>query len=362
MIFHDNAPVYAPADARRQSGASSIHQANKLQYKSYCDKLRLDAANLAGDASKTFFSADAQINISAPFDLLSGSAGMIDTFFQPILTAMPDLYRRTDLLFAGHAKGGDWVTGHGHYVGSFQKDWMGIPATGQVIFLRYGEFHRMEDGRAIESYIFVDLIDLLRQIGRWPLTVASVGEEFFIPGPITGDGLIMDLQDASESEKSVNMVFDMLKQLYTEDEAWRPYWHQNMMWYGPAGYGSYIGLEGFARFQMPYESVFDPRRKGEAMMTCPVGSDLDLAVKGHFTRFGDGNYVASGGWPSHGGHLAKDWLGVKAEGQMFTARVADWWRREGDLLVENWVFVDLIDMLRQLDYDVFDAADVKLVL
>jgi hypothetical protein len=47
---------------------------------------------------------------------------------------------------------------------------------------------------------------------------------------------------------------------------------------------------------------------------------------------------------------------------MFTARVADWWRREGDLLVENWVFVDLIDMLRQLDYDVFDAADVKLVL
>ena len=80
----------------------------------------------------------------------------------------------------------------------------------------------------------------------------------------------MDLQDASESEKSVNMVFDMLKQLYTEDEAWRPYWHQNMMWYWPAGYGSYIGLEGFARFQMPYESVFDPRRKGEAMMTCPV--------------------------------------------------------------------------------------------
>ena len=149
MIFHDNAPVYAPADARRQSGASSIHQANKLQYKSYCDKLRLDAANLAGDASKTFFSADAQINISAPFDLLSGSAGMIDTFFQPLLTAMPDLYRRTDLLFAGHAKGGDWVTGHGHYVGSFQKDWMGIPATGQVIFLRYGEFHRMENGLLI---------------------------------------------------------------------------------------------------------------------------------------------------------------------------------------------------------------------
>ncbi|GIT08387.1 MAG: hypothetical protein CM1200mP30_20170 [Pseudomonadota bacterium] len=33
-----------------------------------------------------------------------------------------------------------------------------------------------------------------------------------------------------------------------------------MMWYGPSGYGSYIGVDGFARFQLPYESVFDPYR------------------------------------------------------------------------------------------------------
>jgi hypothetical protein len=134
------------------------------------------------------------------------------------------------------------------------------------------------------------------------------------------------------------------------------------MWYGPAGYGSYIGIDGFARFQMPYESVFDPRRKGETGLTGEPGSDLDKAVKGHFTRFAEGNYVASGGWPSHGSYLTKDWLGVKASGQLFAVRVADWWRRDGDLLVENWVFVDLIDMLLQLDYDVFEAVDIKLDL
>jgi len=60
--------------------------------------------------------------------------------------------------------------------------------------------------------------------------------------------------------------------------------------------------------------------------------------------------------------LTKDWLGVKASGQLFAVRVADWWRRDGDLLVENWVFVDLIDMLLQLDYDVFEAVDIKLDL
>ena len=31
----------------------------------------------------------------------------------------------------------------------------------------------------------------------------------------------------------------------------------------------------------------------------------------------------------------------------------DWWRREGDLLVENWVFVDIPHVLLQMGYDLF---------
>ena len=337
-------------------------QANKAAYKKYCDTFRINASGGLFTACKEFHSESAAIHVTAPINFVNGFAGLYEALYKPLLYAMPDLYRRTELLFSGNAKGGDWVTGHGHLVGTFKKDWMGIPATGQIVFIRFGEFHRMEDGRALESYLFFDIIDLMRQIDRWPLPVPSVGEEFFIPGPITCDGIVMAPQDDAESKKSVNMVFDMLKCLYTKDEAWRPYWHENMMWYGPAGYGSYIGIDGFARFQMPYESVFDPRRKGETGLTGEPGSDLDKAVKGHFTRFAEGNYVASGGWPSHGSYLTKDWLGVKASGQLFAVRVADWWRREGDLLVENWVFVDLIDMLLQLDYDVFEAVDIKLDL
>ena len=34
-------------------------------------------------------------------------------------------------------------------------------------------------------------------------------------------------------------------------------------------------------------------------------------------------------------------------------RVCDWWRREGNVLVENWVFVDVPDLLLQIDYDLF---------
>ena len=36
-------------------------------------------------------------------------------------------------------------------------------------------------------------------------------------------------------------------------------------------------------------------------------------------------------------------------------RVCDWWRRENELLVENWVFVDVPHVLLQLGYDPLPA-------
>jgi hypothetical protein len=35
-------------------------------------------------------------------------------------------------------------------------------------------------------------------------------------------------------------------------------------------------------------------------------------------------------------------------------RVMDFWRREGDLLVENWVFIDMVDLFLQLGVDLFE--------
>ncbi|HET7627381.1 MAG TPA: hypothetical protein VFK44_03235 [Bacillales bacterium] len=37
----------------------------------------------------------------------------------------------------------------------------------------------------------------------------------------------------------------------------------------------------------------------------------------------------------------------------------DWWRREGELLAENWVFIDMIDVLLQLDIDIFERLRGK---
>ena len=36
-------------------------------------------------------------------------------------------------------------------------------------------------------------------------------------------------------------------------------------------------------------------------------------------------------------------------------RVCDWWRRENELLVENWVFVDVPHLLLQLGFNPLPA-------
>ena len=334
---------------------------NKIIYKKFSDDLSAVKPEGLSNTIHQFFNKEAKINVVAPFNEIIGGKELLEKLFNPMLYAFPNLYRRTDILFGGIFNEEEWVTGSGHFVGTFAKDWMGIPANNQLTFLRFGEFHRMQDGQAIETYLFFDLIDLLRQIGKWPLLTKSLGDENFIPGPITSDGIILEAQNSEETKTSLVMVEEMLRNLHTKEQYWRKYWHPNMMWYGPSGYGSYIGVDGFARFQLPYESVFDPYRKSSTTMTCEKGSKLDLAVKGHFARFAEGNFVASGGWPSHGGHLCKEWLGIEAKGQQFTCRISDWWRREGNKLVENWVFVDLVDMLKQLDYDVFKAVDIEIL-
>ena len=338
--------------------SSALTLENKRTYKALTELYGDFEPQCLIDALAGFFHLDADINVVQPINHVAGAEAFIARLVEPMLHSFNHLYRRTDMLFGGESQGAEWVVSHGHYVGEFVNAWLGIPPAGKITWLHYAEYHRMEHGKAVETYLYLDMLDLLRQVGAWPLPESN-GYEGVVAGPATTDGIVLGAQDPLESQASLTLVEEMLKRLYTEDEGWRPYWHRNMYWYGPSGYGSYIGVDGFARFQIPYESIFDPQRVSSAYRSSG-DARLDGQVRGHFARFADGNYVASGGWPSHGGFLVQPWLGLDAGGRMFTVRVADIWRRQGNLLVENWVFVDLVDMLLQLDCDVFKKAGIEI--
>ena len=48
-----------------------------------------------------------------------------------------------------------------------------------------------------------------------------------------------------------------------------------------------------------------------------------------------------------------DFLGQPSQGETLLMRVSDWYRRTGDLLIENWVMVDIPDVLLQMGVDLF---------
>ena len=291
-----------------------------------------------------FFNEDANINVVHPFNQITGSKVYLEHFLLPLQKSFRGLYRRDDIFMSGEFEGQKWVSSTGYYVGQFIEDWIGISATGLLSYLRYGEFHRIKNGKAVQSYIFLDIPELMIACSQWPLDIGpgqSRGYTGLIQGPASQDGVLKENCDPKEGQLSYQIVSDMLSKLATKDEAWRPYWHKDMMWYGPGAFGSFIGIDEFASFQVPFESQFEGWS----------GGSKNNGYTKHFTRFGDGNYTCSGGWPSLTGINVKPFLGQRPTNERVFMRVCDWWRRENASLVENWVFVDVPHALLQLGYD-----------
>ena len=296
-----------------------------------------------------FFAPDAQCHIFHPINEVHGIEAMHAKFWQPLLQAFPNLERRCDLLFAGDFNGrfcggaGTWVTAHGYLMGTMVKDWLGIPATGDTVWVRIGEFYRLEGGKIVDARILLDLVDVMRQSGIEVLP-RSTGTRLIVPGPQMHDGLLLGESDTVQSKLSMDSLDRMIGGLKSFNQkdlksmGMHAFWHPEMMWYGPCGIGTTRQVEGFQKHhQKPFLHAFPDRAGGN-----------------HISRISEGHFIASTGWPSvYATHMG-DYLGVPAINKPITMRVADWWRREGDVLRENWVMIDLPDLLLQMGVDLFE--------
>lgn len=320
--------------------------AHKQAVRAFAQAQAYPLADNARAAVEALFAPDATIRVVHPFNDLSGVDGYVDDFLATLYASFEGLHRRSDILIGGESGGGDWVSLHGQYVGKFAAPWLGLTPSGRLEYLRFGEFFRFEGGKVVEATVFLDIPALMIATDQWPIKDfpgKDRGYTGFLPGPASGDGIVMEDSAQGATEKTLTMIEAMLRSLATEDEAWRPYWHDNMMWYGPAAFGAFVGIEDFAGFQVPFEGAF----------TSWTGGLSGNGVTEHFTRFADGNYACIAGWPSLMCVRKDSFLGQPSSGETVFMRVCDWWRRDGDTLVENWVFVDIPDVLLQMGYDLF---------
>ncbi|MEM7220667.1 MAG: nuclear transport factor 2 family protein [Pseudomonadota bacterium] len=65
---------------------------------------------------------------------------------------------------------GDWVAGTGYQTTTFAHDWLGIPATGEGVKVRYMDFWRIADDdngqpKLAENLVLIDILGVLEQAG-----------------------------------------------------------------------------------------------------------------------------------------------------------------------------------------------------
>lgn len=306
---------------------------------------------------------DAEWRGAHPLNEVRGTEAVAAKVWMPLLRAFPDLERRELIVTGGGFQDRDYVATIGHYCGTFRTDWLGIPATGRPVYLRYGEVHEIRDGRIVQSSCLWDILDVIRQAGFWPIA-PSLGTEGMWPGPITGDGIVLHDTDPAQSAASLAQTLAMHWTLGSYDDAsgagregllnmpQKQHWHPKMMWYGPSGIGTTRGLQGFVDYhQLPFRLAF-PGRKGGGQWD-DIAEAKARHGGGHYIRIGDGRYSVTGGWPSvFAMHTGNDFLGVGPTGRAVTMRVMDFYLHHEGLIRENWVPLDVLDLLRQMGVDV----------
>lgn len=298
------------------------------------------------EACHQWLTPDSQWVVSHPVNERIGPQAIAAHLIQPMRAAMPDIERRVDLFFAGQWDGridggaGTWVTCTGHYLGTLQAPLWGITPTGEPVWLRFGEFYRVEGGRIAEARILLDIIDLARQAGHRLLPPSS-GLELLVPGPRNATGVLLGETQGTSEPTCLPLVEAMIGGLGRYDQkdlrsmGMEQYWQPEMMWYGPCGIGTSRGIGGFQKHhQQPFLHAFPDRKGGH-----------------HRARFGEGDYAASTGWPSVRATHAGAYLGTPASNRPITMRVMDWWRQEDGLLAENWVLIDLPHLFLQMGVD-----------
>ncbi len=332
--------------------ASGSNQQNKKHVWDFWQELNNSNAVNIANVFRAFLPEYTRWTGPDPINQLYGLDEIISKFWQPLLKSFPDIKRETTIFFGGKSNGRadgyfdgqEWVCGLGHFVGTFQQDWLSIPATGKEIHIRWSEFCRMHAGKIVEIYILLDIPDVMQQAG-FPVLPPDRGAVGLWPAPRNNDGVMLAEQDAKETEKSIELIRAMIYEgLNTFDETelgsmgLTEFFHPQLQWYGPSGIGICNSLKEFEENNQQHWLRAFPDRQVQ---------DLD-------NLFTEGRYMGASGWLGVVATHSGEYLGTPSTGNKISFNGIDIWEREDDRIVENWVFVDMIHIFRQFGIDLFE--------
>ncbi|MEM6373564.1 MAG: ester cyclase [Pseudomonadota bacterium] len=311
-------------------------------------------ADTVADALSTHLSPDATWRGMHPFHVQSGPQAVADAFWTPFLRAMTRVQRREDVFFAGHNHldaGGTWVASMGHFMALFDGPFLGILPTGKMVMVRYAEFSRVSDGKITEQALFVDLLHLMAQVGQYPLPEMTAAQ-LVQPGPMTHDGLLRTDQDTDEGARTLALIERMIGAIDhantaenppTPQEELQQDWLDDMVWWGPTGIGSTYTIDRYIdQHQQPFRTQLGARQ-----------------FNGHICRMAEGTYGGFFGWANLTMECTGPYMGLPPSGKHADMRVVDIYRRDGNKLAENWIFIDMLHFLNMQGLDVLAQLQVR---
>lgn len=326
------------------------YQAAKELIQEYFAALEVASLDKSAEVLETFASPDFEWWGVYPFRKIKGPEAVAQKFWTPLKQSLTRMQRRQDIFIAGtnEVDGKQWVMSMGNFMGLFDADWLGIPATRKIANLRYAEFNCVKGGKIIKTGLFVDLIGFMLAAGINPLP-PSTGAYFTYPGPRYHDGLLFEDAPEDDGKKTLDLVNEMIADLNTLNksgsmgcppELLEKTWSKDMLWYGPAGIGATYTIPRYQeQHQLPFRQNLD-----------------DKKFLGHVCRFAEGNFACFFGWPNLTNSPIGGWLGLPGGGVNVEMQVVDVYRREGDKLAENWVFIDIPYWLKQQGLDILDRT------
>ncbi|MEM7735886.1 MAG: ester cyclase [Deinococcota bacterium] len=84
-----------------------------------------------------------------------------DEHQRPFLHAFSDKTAFDQVLLAD----GDYVATFGHQEATHTGDYLGVPATGERVEVRYMDVWRAEDGKLKDNWVLIDILGFLEQLG-----------------------------------------------------------------------------------------------------------------------------------------------------------------------------------------------------
>jgi hypothetical protein len=207
---------------------------------------------------------------------------------------------------------------------------------------------RISGGAIVETVEFLDILAVLTQAGLNPHAKHQTGGIMMSPGPKTHDGLLQDAQPQELTQGTYDLTHAMLTDLalsYTSPgDHLERFWNADMNWFGPTGIGASLSIPGYQRgHTLPFEAKQDVVKI----------HDWELALA-------EGNFAAFMWWPCLTLRNTGNYLGAPANEVAAEMRVLDLYRRDGDKLAENWIFIDILHFLAEQGVDLLaDIGDNK---